>query len=122
MSKNIRKFPMSLVASSIALIILGVLLTDPFDITMNNMALIVISGLLFATFGIFAGLFWHEDAADEREAVLVDKAGRLGYLSGLCLLVVALVVQSFNHSVDSWLVLTIAVMVVSKHLYIATKK
>lgn len=122
MSRRLRKLPLSLMASSTALIVLGVLLTDPFDLTMNNMALIVISGLLLASFGIFAGLFWLENAADEREAVLVDKAGRLGYLSGLSVLVIALVAQSFNHSVDAWLVLTIAVMILSKHLYIVIKK
>lgn len=117
-----RKLPLSLVASSLALIILGVLLTDPFNITMNNMALLVISGLLLASFGIFAGLFWQEHAADEREGAIVDKAGRLGYLSGLSVVVIALVVQSFNHTVDAWLVLTIAVMIISKNLYIALKK
>lgn len=122
MSRKLRKFPLSLMASSTALIVLGILLTDPFDLTMNNMALVVISGLLLASFGIFAGLFWLENAADEREAVLVDKAGRLGYLSGLSVLVIALVLQSFNHSVDAWLVLTIAVMILSKHLYIVIKK
>ena len=122
MSKGTRKFPLSLLASSLALIILGILLTDPFNVTMNNMALTLLSGLLLASYGVFAGLFWHEHAADEREAVLVDKAGRLGYLSGLSVIVVGLVVQSFNHTVDPWLVLTIAVMIMSKHAYIALKK
>lgn len=117
-----KHFSFSFIASSTALITLGILLTDPFDWTMNNMALILISGLLLASFGVFAGLFWQEKAADEREAVLVDKAGRLGYLAGLSVLVVALVFQSFNHTVDAWLAIAIAVMILTKHLYLSLKK
>ncbi len=122
MSKMKKQFPLSLGASSVALITLGVLLTDPFDITMNNMTLLLVSGLLLASFGVFAGLLWQEKPADEREAVLVDKAGRLGYLAGLSMLVLALVVQSFDHAVDAWLVVTIAIMIIAKQAYIHLKK
>jgi hypothetical protein len=123
MSKmNRKQFPLSFGASSIALISLGVLLTDPFDITMNNAALMLISGLLLASFVVFAGLLWQEKPADEREAVLIDKAGRFGYLAGLSVLVLALVVQSFDHAVDSWLVIVIATMIITKQAYIHMKK
>ncbi|MBP6962278.1 hypothetical protein KBB49_01945 [Candidatus Saccharibacteria bacterium] len=122
MSKHMRKISLSLLTSSLTLIILGVLLTDPFNLTMNNMALIVVTGLLLASFGVFAGLLWQEQPADEREAIIVDKAGRLGYLAGLSVLVLALVIQSFNHSVDSWLVITIATMIIAKQSYIQFKK
>ena len=123
MSKHMhRKFPLSLFASSVALIALGVLLTDPFDVSMNNMMIIVVSGLLMASFGVFAGLFWQEKAADEREGQLIDRGGRFAYLTGMSVLVIGLVVQSFDHAVDSWLVLTIAVMIISKHLYLHLKK
>lgn len=122
MSKHMQKLSLSLVTSSFTLIALGVLLTDPFDLTMNNMALILISGLLLASFGVFAGLLWKEKAADEREAVIVDKAGRLGYLAGLSVLVIALVVQSFDHKVDAWLVVVIATMIITKQMYIQIKK
>ena len=122
MSKHIRKISLSLLASSLTLIALGVLLTDPFNITMNNMALIVVSGLLLASFGVFAGLLWQEKAADEREGVIIDKAGRIGYLAGLSILVFALVVQSFDHSVDGWLVVAIATMIIAKQAYISLKK
>ena len=122
MSRHMQKLSLSLLASSFTLIALGVLLTDPFDLTMNNMALILISGLLLASFGVFAGLLWKEKAADEREAVIVDKAGRLGYLAGLSVLVIALVVQSFDHKVDAWLVVVIATMIITKQMYIQIKK
>ncbi len=117
-----KNFPFSLVASSGTLIALGILLTDPFDLTMNNMMLVVVSGLLLASFGVFAGLFWKEQAADEREAVLIDRAGRFGYLVGMSVLIVSLVVRSFDHSVDAWLVVTIAAMILSKHVYLVIKK
>lgn len=119
---SMKNMPLSAAISSLALLILGILLSDPFDITMNNMVLIVISGLLLASFGLFAGLFWQEHAADEREAVLLDKAGRLGYLAGLTVLVIGVVIQSFNHNVDIWLVLTIAAMIIAKHIYLGSNK
>ena len=117
-----KQVPLSLIASSVALVSLGVLLTDPIGITMNNMTLILVSGLLLASFGTFAGILWQEKPADEREAVMLDRAGKFGYLTGLCVLVVALVVQSFDHSVDAWLVLTIAAMIISKQAYFYSKK
>lgn len=108
--------------SSIILILLGVILADPFDITMNNMTLLVISGLLLASFGVFAGLLWHEKAADEREGQIIDRGGRFSYLTGLSVLIIALVAQSFNHSVDIWIVAAVVTMILSKQLYIHIKK
>lgn len=122
MSKHMHKSTLSFVASSIAVVALGLILADPFDWTMNNMFLALLSGLLLASFGLFAGLFWQEKAADEREAVLVDKAGRLGYLAGLTVLIIGLVLQSFDHSVDAWLVIAITTMILSKQLYLLLKK
>lgn len=122
MSDKIKNIPISLLASSVTLLVLGILLTDPFGITMNSMTLIVISGLLFASFGVFAGLLWQEKAADERESQIIDRGGRFAYLTGMSVLITALVVQSFDHSVDVWLVITIAVMIISKQLYVHLKK
>jgi len=121
-TKHKKKFPLSLVASSSSLISLGILLTDPFDITMNNMTLILVSGLLLASFGIFAGLLWQEKPADERESIMLDRAGKFGYLAGLSTLVIALVVQSFDHKVDVWIVLTIAIMIIAKQAYFYSKR
>lgn len=122
MSKNKQNIPATLMASSITLIALGLLLTDPFNLTMNNVALMIISGLLFASFGVFAGLLWQEKASDEREGQIIDRGGRFAYLTGMSTLILALVIQSFEHSVDSWLVATIAVMIISKQLYVYVKK
>ena len=122
MSKSPRKLPISLFVSSITLVALGLLLTDPFQITMNNMMLILISGLLFASFGIFAGLLWQEKASDEREGQIIDRGGRFAYLTGMSILITALVIQSFDHTVDNWLVVTIAVMIISKQVYVHIKR
>lgn len=122
MFKNLRSAHLSLIASSLTLIALGLLLTDPFNISMNDMTLVVVSGLLLASFGIFAGLLWKETASDERESQLIDRGGRFAYLTGMSVLIIALVVQSFNHSVDVWLVTTIVVMILSKQLYSVVKK
>lgn len=119
---NSKQFPISLLVSSLTLVILGVIIANPFDITMNNMLLAVISGLMLACFGVFAGLFWHEKANDERETQIIDRSGKLAYLVGLSVLILGLLVQSFQHSVDFWNVLAIALMIISKHLYIYLTK
>lgn len=122
MSSMHKRIPVTLIASSVALIALGLLLTDPFNLSMNNMALMAISGLLLASFGVFAGLLWKEQAADEREGQIIDRGGRFAYLTGMSVLIIALVTQSFNHAVDGWLVVTIATMIVSKQFYVHLKK
>ena len=122
MSNMLKRFSFSATASSATLICLGILLADPFDISMNNMVLIVVSGMLLASFALFAGLLWKERAADEREAVLVDKAGRFGYIAGMSTLTIGIVVQSFTHDVDVWLVLTVSMMIIAKHAFLGVKK
>lgn len=110
------------ITSAVSLIALGVLLTDPFDLSMSDATIMLISGLLVVSLGIFAYSQWHERPADEREAALMHEASRVGYLAGMSVLVVALIIQSFAHDVDAWLVATIAVMVMSKLGYAGTRK
>ncbi len=117
MSKN-----KSLLITNVALILLGITLADPFKMGMNNMTLILVCGLLLASFAAFAGLLWNEKAEDERESQILDRGGRFSYLMGMSVLILALVIQSFEHAVDNWLVVAIVVMIVSKQLYVIRHK
>lgn len=116
------KFSLTLFVSSLLLLGLALLLTDPFNLSMNNMMLVILSGLVFACFAVFAGLLWKEKPSDEREAVLIDQAGKFAYITGMSTLVLAIIVQSFQHNVDVWIVIVLSVMVLSKHFYIQIKK
>lgn len=63
---------------------------------------------------VWAGFVMQETAHDEREVLLKMKSGRVAYLSGLGVLMVALVVQGFAHTIDPWIAVALAVMVVAK--------
>ncbi len=63
---------------------------------------------------VWAGFVMQETAHDEREVLLKMKSGRVAYLSGLGVLMLALIVQGFAHAIDSWIAIALAVMVVSK--------
>ena len=103
---------------SVALILTFFLLTladfVPFWMPMMGemTALVLVTSLLI----VWAGFVIQEKAHDEREVILKMKAGRVAYVSGLGVLMVALVVQGVQHSIDPWIAIALAVMVVSKLL------
>ena len=55
-----------------------------------------------------------EKTTDEREVALKLRSTRIAYLSGLGVLMAALVVQGLNHAIDPWIAVAVAVMVVVK--------
>ncbi len=63
---------------------------------------------------VWAGFVLQEQAHDEREVILKMKSGRVAYLSGLGVLMLALVVQGFAHAIDPWIAIALVVMVLSK--------
>ncbi len=65
---------------------------------------------------VWAGFVMQEQTHDEREVLLKMKSGRVAYLSGLGVLLMALLVQGFAHTIDPWIAITLAVMVVVKLL------
>jgi hypothetical protein len=73
-------------------------------------ALLIVVVLLI----IWAGFVMQEST--QREVVLKMKSGRVAYLSGLAMLMLALIVQGFAHDIDPWIAGALAVMVVSKLL------
>ena len=99
---------------ALILVILLVLLSDPFMIWMpagiHLMVLLVVSVAMC----FWVGLIVQERSHDERETLHKMLAGRVAYLSGVVVLTVALVFQGLNHGIDPWIILALVVMVVSK--------
>lgn len=101
------------VVSLLLLCVLGSFLTSKqLRMPMNVQTLLVIG--LIMLFLIFAGLLWKERARDEREELHRERAGRLSFLVGLAVLVVAVVIQSFQYEIDPWLIYAIIAMLLSK--------
>lgn len=109
--KNNRTVEISI---SIALVVLTILLFNPFHFWMPDIILVSILALTFVAFALFAAFLLRENAQDERELVHRMLSGRVAFLIGTSILTLGIIVQSLEHEVDLWLVLALAGMVLSK--------
>ena len=99
---------------AIAIIIALVLLINPFGIIMTStyiLMVLMLLGVAVIAFGVFV---WRERFHDEREEMHAMKAGRLSYFAGGMVLVTAIIVQTIEHTLDMWLVIALAAMVLTK--------
>ena len=101
-------------AISTILIVLVLLLLNPLHFWMPSaMVMAIIAGLIIV-FALFAVFVWKERAGDERDELHRMFAGRLAFLAGTGVLVAAIALQSLQHAVDPWLIVTLAVMILAK--------
>ena len=96
------------------LLVLLVLFLNPFDFWMPTTLLMMMVLGLVVVFALFASFVWRENHRDEREGLHKMMAGRIAYLTGTALLTLAIIVQSFKHELDPWLVFILAGMIVAK--------
>jgi|JI10StandDraft_1071094.scaffolds.fasta_scaffold253479_2 hypothetical protein len=75
-------------------------------------ALVMVTVLLL----IWAGLIVSETANDEREVNIKSQSGRVAYVAGMLVLMLALVLQGLAHAIDPWIPVVLAVMVSTKLL------
>jgi len=99
----------------LVVIVLAILLANPFKLYMLSMAGMMTLALLVAAFLAFAALVWGEGkAGDERDVAHQAIVGRIAYLAGSTVLLVSIVVQTLSHKLDITLVLALGVMVLAK--------
>ena len=96
------------------LIVLLVLFLNPFDFWMPTTLLMMMVLGLVVVFALFASFVWRENHRDEREELHKMMAGRIAYLTSTALLALGIIVQSFKHELDPWLVFTLAGMIMAK--------
>jgi small-conductance mechanosensitive channel len=96
------------------LIILLLLFLNPFGFWMPTTLLMTMVLGLVVVFALFASFVWRENHRDEREGLHKMMAGRIAYLIGTALLTLGIIVQSFNHELDPWLIFTLAGMILAK--------
>ncbi len=97
-----------------ALIVLAILLLNPFDFWMPGMTLVAILGGTLIVFALFASFILRENVHDEREGIHRMYAGRNAFLAGATVIMMGLAFQTWTHSVDKWLVLALVAMVLAK--------
>ncbi len=105
---------------SVVFIVLLFLFLNPFDFWMPGMLLYMMIAGLVVSFALFASFIWKERSRDEREQLHKMMAGRVGYLSGVAVLVLGVVVESITSHVDPWLIAVLGAMIIGKiagHIY-----
>ncbi len=98
------------------LLILLILFLNPFGFWMPTTLIMMMVLALVVVVALFGSFIWREDHKDEREGLHKMMAGRIAFLFGTALLTLGIVVQSFNHELDPWLIFTLAGMVIAKVL------
>lgn len=96
------------------LIILLVIILNPFHMWMPDMMHIVVFAALLVAFGVFASFILREKVEDERDSVHRGLAGRSAFLFGSAMLLIGILQQGLHGSVDPWLIATLVSMVVVK--------
>jgi len=102
------------VVISLVLVVLAVLLLNPFHFWMPNMIHMVMLALTLVVFAFFAIFILREKVQDERDTAHRMLSGRVAFLTGSALLTIGIVVQSLKGTVDVWLVVVLVAMVLSK--------
>ncbi len=109
-----KESPTSDIAVPLLALVFIVLLTHPFGAWMPDMATMAIATILLFLLALYGGFLWREKARDEREAAHRMMADRIAFLAGVAALAIGIIIQAFQHSIDAWLLTTLAVMIIAK--------
>jgi len=101
---------------SACLIVVLAFKLDPFHWFMPNEVQMLILCLFAAGFALYAGVVFREKAHDERENAHLYLASRISYLVGIISLSLIIVIQDILHQLDPWLLLVLAIMILTKLL------
>lgn len=99
---------------TLGLIVIAVLLLNPFHFWMPDMMVMSMLAIALVLFAIFASFVLREKSIDERDDQHRTLAGRNAFLAGSATLILGIIVQGYSHAVDPWLVVALIVMVVTK--------
>jgi predicted MFS family arabinose efflux permease len=102
------------VVISSVLVILTLLLLNPFHFWMPNMIHMTILASTLVFFALLAVFIIREKTIDERDGVHRMLAGRMAFLIGAGGLIVGIVYQSYEGNLDIWLVVVLVAMVLTK--------
>lgn len=100
--------------TTICLVIIAVLLLNPFHFWMPDMMVMAMLAGVLVLFGIFSSFILREKTFDERDSVHKTLAGRNAFLAGSAVLMLGIVVQGYSHEIDPWLIITFVVMIIIK--------
>ncbi len=96
---------------AVACLIFG---SDLFVSFMLGTLSMILVGIAAALFSLFAVLMWHERPRDEREALAIMSADRLGFIAGAIALSVCVVIQTIRWEASGLLIIVLLVMILAK--------
>lgn len=99
---------------AVVLVILLILIVNPFDIFMPSGMQMAAAAVAVVAFGIFSSFVLREDAGDEREEKHRSLAGRVAFLIGSLVLLIGILVELYRHMLDPWLVVALVSMIIAK--------
>ena len=100
--------------SAAAVLVLSLLLLNPFHLWMPDMAQIAVLGCLLVAFAVLSVFLLQESARDEREATHRMLAGRVAFFTGSLILVIGIAVEGMHGTPNLWLVFSLAGMILGK--------
>ena len=100
-----------------AFIVVLILLLNPFGFWMPDaLTYMMIAGVVII-FALFAGFVLKDSARDEREVAHKMVSGRIGYVAGVGVLVLAIALEGISQlRVDPWLIIALGSMVLARVL------
>lgn len=96
------------------LIILLLLILNPFGFWMPTMAHMLVLGGTFVVFALFAVFIFRERGGDEREDAHRMLAGRIAFLVGSTALTCGILFQEYRGELDPWLIFSLVLMILAK--------
>ncbi len=93
---------------------LAICLVNPFGFWMPTMVHMLVLGAAVFVFGLFSIFVFAERGGDERDIEHRGYASRAAFLAGGAVLLIAVVIQTFAHTLDPWLVGALFAMMVGK--------
>lgn len=100
--------------SALLVVLLFVFFKPSGAAAMSMPGLMAVSAGLLIVFAVFAAFVWREDARDEREELHRLIANRAAFLASALVLIIGVIVQSFAHAVDPWIVWALGAMILAK--------
>lgn len=99
------------------LLVLTAAALAPSQIVMPGDVKMILIIVLFGLVSSFVVLVWRERPEDEREAENQQQASRLAYVAGCGTLILAMLVQSFQHKLDAAIPIVLLVMIMTKIIW-----
>lgn len=100
--------------SALTVLILAILLLNPFHFWMPDMAHMAMLGCLLVAFAVLSIYLLQEKGGDERETAHRMLAGRTAFFIGSLVLVIGIAVESSHGTPNIWLVLSLVGMILGK--------